>query len=82
MKGLLSKYTVLKVKFITGSSNTLFAGVHVSIFQPGSCTGWVSEGVKNENISSACLVLFFYPYLFIVLQKRLLLFIFLVFVFI
>ena len=46
MKRLLLKYTVLKVKFIIGSSNILFAG-------------WGSEGVKNENTSSARMILFF-----------------------
>ena len=29
-----------------GPSNILFACVHVSIFQPGSFTGWGSGGVK------------------------------------
>ena len=41
-------------RFVTGPSNTLFAGVYVCTFQPGNFTGWVSEGVKlgvNENIA-------------------------------
>ena len=29
-----------------GPSNTLFAGMYVSIFQPENFTGWGSEGVK------------------------------------
>ena len=33
-------------RFVTGPSNTLFAGVYVCTFQPGNVTGWGSEGVK------------------------------------
>ena len=43
VKGFLSKCAVLKTHLL---SNTLFAGVYVWTFQPGSSTGWGSEGVK------------------------------------
>ena len=52
LKGFLSKYTVLKVKFITGQSNILFGDVRVCVCvcvcttDPGNVTGWGSEGVK------------------------------------
>ena len=33
-------------RFVIGSSNVLFAGVYVGIFQPGNFTSWGSKGVK------------------------------------
>ena len=35
-------------RFVTGPSNTLFSGVYVYTFQPGTFTGWGSEGVNNN----------------------------------
>ena len=46
VKGILSKRTMMKVDLLKGPSSILFAGVHVSTFQPGNFTGWGSEGVK------------------------------------
>ena len=46
VKVLLSKCTVLKIRFVIESSNTLFAGVYVCIFQPRNFTGWSNEGVN------------------------------------
>ena len=34
--------------FVIGPSNTLFAGVYVSTFQPRNFTGWGSEGVNAK----------------------------------
>ena len=39
----------IKSRFVIGPSNILFAGVYVSIFQPGNFTGWGSEGVNDNN---------------------------------
>ena len=55
VKGFLSKCTVLKVRFVVGSSNMLFAGVYVCTFQPGNFTGWESEGVKGISLLKLCL---------------------------
>ena len=37
----------IKGGFVIGPSDILFAGVYVSIFQPGNFMGWGSEWVKN-----------------------------------
>ena len=47
VKRFVSKCTVLKVRFVTGPSNVLLAGVYVYTFQPGNFTGWGSEGIKS-----------------------------------
>ena len=50
----------IESRFVTGPSNILFAGVYVSIFQPGNFTGWDSEGVKvvviviNQTARDVC----------------------------
>ena len=48
MKGFLSKYTVLKAKFVIGSPNTQSRSVHVCTFEPRNFTGWGSGGVKQD----------------------------------
>ena len=48
VKGFVFKCTVLNVRFVTGPSNVLFAGVHVYTFQPGNLTGCGSEGIKSQ----------------------------------
>ena len=42
--------------FVIGPSDTLFAGVYVSTFQPRNFTGWGSEGVnvKIYQIGAHC----------------------------
>ena len=37
----------IESRFVTGPSNILFAGVYMSIIQPGKFTGWGREGVKS-----------------------------------
>ena len=49
VKGLIYKMRSTESRFVIGSSNTLFAGVYVCIFQPGNLTGWGSEGVKKGH---------------------------------
>ena len=49
VKGLLSKFTVLKVDFIIRPSNILFASVYVCTVQPGNFTGSGSEGVNFHS---------------------------------
>ena len=44
----------IQSRFVIGPLNILFAGVYVSIFQPGNFTGWGSEGVKQFCISVLC----------------------------
>ena len=53
MKGLLSKCTALKVRFVTGPSDILFTGVYVCTSQPGHFTGWGSERVNPKQRPTA-----------------------------
>ena len=48
MKGIISKFAILKVDFFIEPSDTLLVSVHVYTFQPGNCTGWGSEEVKTK----------------------------------
>ena len=36
-------------RFVTGPSNSLFAGMYKRIFQPGNFTGWGSERVQEAK---------------------------------
>ena len=51
VNGFLPKINIHRTesRFVIGPSNTLFAGVYVSTFQPGHFTGWGSEGVILQN---------------------------------
>ena len=53
VKGLLSKCTVLKVDFVNGRSNILFAGVYVCAFQPceglGAVNGLILKSIWRER---------------------------------
>ena len=40
----------VKIRFVTGPSNTLFDGVYVCTFQPRNLTCWGSEGVNFATL--------------------------------
>ena len=42
----------IESRLVIGPSNILFAGVYVSIFQPGNFPSWDSEGVNITNLKT------------------------------
>ena len=48
--------------FVTGPSSILFAGVYVCTFQPVNLTGWSSEGVNYDLLSSFMFCLYVMQY--------------------
>ena len=52
----------IKSRFVIGPSDILFAGVYVSVFQPGNFTGCGSEGVNILHVNFPSIVSVYFVY--------------------